>query len=298
MSMVLDEWKLNRMGGGSGFIAALDQSGGSTPKALRQYGIEENQYKDEQEMFAEMQKMRARIILSPVFMREKILGVILFERTLDEQIGNVIVPQYLTESLGMISFLKIDKGLTEIAQDVQVMREIPKLGDTLEKARSVGIFGTKMRSVIHSANLDGIRQVVLQQFEIANYIRDTGLIPIIEPEVNIKISDKFDAEIMLLQELETQISKLGDGPPIMLKLTLPTRNGLYFDLANDSHVLRIAALSGGYSTDDACSLLKKNPRMIASFSRGLTEGLTKQMSDSQFNAILKSRIDKIYEASV
>ena len=298
MATALDEWKINRIGSGSGFIAALDQSGGSTPKTLRQYGIDESCYKNEHEMFVEIQKMRARIIMSPAFTGEKILGVILFERTLDEHIGDTIVPRYLTDSLGVIPFLKVDKGLTDIAQGVQLMHEIPKLGDTLKHARGVGIFGTKMRSVIHSANLDGIRRVVSQQFDVANDIRDAGLIPIIEPEVNIKISDKFDAETMLAQELETQIEKLGDGLPIILKLTLPTRNGLYLDLAKDSRVLRTVALSGGYSIEDACCLLKKNQGMIASFSRALTEGLTQQMSDSQFNAVLQSHIDKIYAASI
>ncbi|WP_170339309.1 fructose bisphosphate aldolase [Ruegeria arenilitoris] len=281
---------------GAGFIAALDQSGGSTPKALALYGVQPSDYGSDEEMFAEIQKMRARIILANDFTRDKVIGAILFERTLSEEIDGRKVADYLWSVKGIVPFLKIDKGLEDTANGVQLMKPIPGLAETLAKAE--GVFGTKERSVIHEANAEGIAAVVKQQFDVAREVIAAGMVPIIEPEVNIKSDTKAEAEEILKAEILKNLDELGEGQDVMLKLTLPSKANLYDEAADHPRVLRVVALSGGYSTDEACDLLAQNGKMIASFSRALTEGLSKQQSDAEFNAALGSNIDKIYRASV
>ena len=286
----------DRIATGAGFIAALDQSGGSTPKALALYGVEPSDYDGDEAMFAEIQAMRARIMQAPDFTSEKVLGAILFERTMGESVGGKPVPAFLWEDRGVVPFLKVDKGLMDTTDDVQIMKDMPDLAAVLERAKAAGIYGTKMRSVIHEANAAGIDAVVAQQFDVGNQIRAAGLVPIIEPEVNIHSATKAQAEDMLLAALSKHIDALEGDAPIMLKLTLPSTAGLYAPL--QGKVLRVVALSGGYSTNEACEKLAQNAGMIASFSRALTEGLSKQMSDAAFNAALGSNIDQIYRASV
>ncbi|WP_170367063.1 fructose bisphosphate aldolase [Ruegeria arenilitoris] len=281
---------------GAGFIAALDQSGGSTPKALALYGVQPSDYGSDEEMFAEIQKMRARIILADDFTRDKVIGAILFERTLSEEIDGRKVADYLWSVKGIVPFLKIDKGLEDTADGVQLMKPIPGLAETLAKAE--GVFGTKERSVIHEANAEGIAAVVKQQFDVAREVIAAGMVPIIEPEVNIKSDTKAEAEEILKAEILKNLDELDEGQDVMLKLTLPSKANLYGEAADHPRVLRVVALSGGYSTDEACDLLAQNGKMIASFSRALTEGLSKQQSDAEFNAALGSNIDKIYRASV
>ncbi|WP_170445796.1 fructose bisphosphate aldolase [Ruegeria arenilitoris] len=281
---------------GAGFIAALDQSGGSTPKALALYGVQPSNYGSDEEMFAEIQKMRARIILADDFTRDKVIGAILFERTLSEEIDGRKVADYLWSVKGIVPFLKIDKGLEDTANGVQLMKPIPGLAETLAKAE--GVFGTKERSVIHEANAEGIAAVVKQQFDVAREVIAAGMVPIIEPEVNIKSDTKAEAEEILKAEILKNLDELDEGQDVMLKLTLPSKANLYDEAADHPRVLRVVALSGGYSTDEACDLLAQNGKMIASFSRALTEGLSKQQSDAEFNAALGSNIDKIYRASV
>lgn len=283
---------------GAGFIAALDQSGGSTPKALGLYGVDASAYGSEEEMFAEVQKMRARIILAPDFNSKKVLGAILFERTMGEQIEGKSVPAYLWDNCGVVPFLKIDKGLEDEANGVQLMKPMPGIEATLAAAKTAGIFGTKERSVVNSANADGISQIVAQQFELAQTVIAAGLVPIVEPEVNIHAADKAQAENMLRDALMAQLDTLADGQNVMLKLTIPDVAGQYDSLADHPRVMRVVALSGGYSTDDACARLAKNSKMIASFSRALTEGLQRDMSDAEFDAALGVNIGKIYDASV
>jgi len=286
-----------RISNDAGFIAALDQSGGSTPKALALYGITEDAYSSDAEMFALMQEMRARIILAPDFNREKILGAILFERTMHESIGSVPVAQYLWETKGIVPFLKIDKGLEETANGVQLLKPIPGLDETLKTAVGFGIFGTKERSVIHEADAEGIKAVVAQQFALAKQVCAAGLVPIIEPEVNIHSQTKAEAEMLLRDAILSELDALAEDQNVMLKLTIPNEAGLYVPCADHARVLRVVALSGGYSTDDACARLSQNPKMIASFSRALTEGLSAQQSDAEFNAALGQNIDKICAAS-
>ncbi|WP_372574492.1 fructose bisphosphate aldolase [Ruegeria jejuensis] len=283
---------------GAGFIAALDQSGGSTPKALALYGVDAAQYGSEEEMFDEIQRMRARIILADDFTSEKVIGAILFERTLGEEIDGRKVAEYMWSERGVVPFLKIDKGLEDQANGVQMMKPIPGLADTLAKAAPLGVFGTKERSVIHEADADGIAAIVAQQFEVGRTVLEAGMVPIIEPEVNIHSETKAEAEDILKAELLKNLDTLGEGQEVMLKLTLPSKSNLYAEVAAHPRVLRVVALSGGYSTDEACTLLDQNDNMIASFSRALAEGLSKQMSDAEFNAALGSNIDKIYRASV
>lgn len=285
----------DRIANGAGFIAALDQSGGSTPKALSLYGVDPADYDGEEAMFAEVQAMRARIMQAPDFNSDKVLGAILFERTMGEVVAGKPVPAYLWEERGVVPYLKVDKGLADQEHGVQVMKDIPDLDAVLGRAKAAGIYGTKMRSVIHDANPQGIKAVVAQQFAIGDRIRAAGLVPIIEPEVNIHSDTKAEAEALLRDELEAHIDALEGDAPIMLKLTIPTEAGLYASLQDK--VLRVVALSGGYSTDEACARLAQNDGMIASFSRALSEGLTKQLSDDAFNAALGSNIDKIYQAS-
>ena len=283
---------------GAGFIAALDQSGGSTPKALALYGVDAQTYSTDEEMFAEIQKMRARIILSPDFTAEKVIGAILFERTLHEQVQGQSVPAYLWNTRGVVPFLKIDKGLEAQADGVQLLKPIPGLSETLLAAKSMGIFGTKERSVVNEANAHGIAEIVKNQFDVAREVIAAGLVPIIEPEVNIHSASKQQAEALLADALLQHIEMLQEGQDVMLKLTLPDQPGLYDALADHARVLRVVALSGGYSTDDASARLAQNHKMIASFSRALTEGLQRDMTDAGFEAALGANIDKIYHASV
>lgn len=287
----------DRIKTGAGFIAALDQSGGSTPKALRLYGVSEDAYSTDAEMFALIHDMRCRIMTAPDFTSAKVLGAILFERTMRDSVDGVPVPTYLWEQRGVVPFLKIDKGLEDTENGAQVMKPMPGLEALLADAKAMGVFGTKERSVIHDANVDGIKAVVAQQFDVARTVCAAGLVPIIEPEVDINSPTKAEAEAILKQEIAAHLDQLGDDQTVMLKLTIPTVDGLYVDLADHPKVLRVVALSGGYSTDDACARLARNPKMIASFSRALAEGLTHQMSDAEFNAALGANIDKIFNAS-
>ncbi len=280
-----------------GFIAALDQSGGSTPKALRLYGIEESAYANDEEMFGLIHEMRARIIKSPAFNGDKVMGAILFERTMDGDIDGVPTAEYLWKKRSVVPFLKVDKGLAEEENGVQVMKPMPDLDALLERAVAKGIFGTKMRSVINAANKEGIAAVVAQQFDVGRQILGHGLIPIIEPEVTISISDKSEAEDLLLAEILKQLDALGHDKQVMLKLTLPEKANLYKPLVDHPRVMRVVALSGGYSRDEANARLASNTGMIASFSRALTEGLSAKQSDAEFDAALATAIDSIYQAS-
>ncbi|ABF64708.1 fructose-bisphosphate aldolase [Ruegeria sp. TM1040] len=294
----IQQQQFDRIATGKGFIAALDQSGGSTPKALALYGVMEDAYSNDDEMFAEIQKMRARIITAPDFNSDKILGAILFEKTMDNAIDGTAVPVYLWEKCGVVPFLKVDKGLADEANGVQLMKPMPELDALLSRAVAAGIFGTKMRSVIKEANADGIKAVVAQQFEVGLQIARAGLVPIIEPEVDINSATKDEAEALLKGEIAAQLDALPEGTQVALKLTIPSEAGLYDSLADHPAVVRVVALSGGYSTDDACARLSQNSKMIASFSRALTEGLNVAMSDDEYNAALGSNIDKIYNASL
>ena len=283
---------------GAGFIAALDQSGGSTPKALALYGVNSEDYKCEEEMYAEIQHMRARIIQSKSFTRERLIGAILFEKTMTEIIEGNLVPMYLWNVKSIVPFLKIDKGLENQHNDVQLLKPIKGLANTLAAAKETGIFGTKERSVIHNANKIGIDSIVLNQFEVASEVLSVGLVQIIEPEVNIYSERKAQAEALLLDSLLRHLDSLGPEQDVMLKLTLPDQAGLYDGLANHPRVLRVAALSGGYSTVDASIRLSKNHKMIASFSRALTEGLRRKMLEDEFNEALGGNIEQIFQASI
>ena len=280
-----------------GFIAALDQSGGSTPKALKLYGIEENTYSGEQAMMDLVHKMRTRIVTSPVFTGQRIAGAILFEATMDREFGGKPAADYLWNDKKVVPFLKIDKGLADEADGVQLMKPMPTLDELLKKAKSKGIFGTKERSVIKQNNPEGIRKVVAQQIEIAKQVLSHGLVPIVEPEVNIKCPDKAGAEKVLKAELTAALDKLPADKQVMLKLTIPEVDNLYADLVKHPRVLKVVALSGGYSRDEANKRLAKQNGMIASFSRALSEGLTAQQSDADFNKSLDTAIESIYQAS-
>ncbi|MFL6179588.1 MAG: fructose bisphosphate aldolase [Actinomycetes bacterium] len=282
---------------GSGFIAALDQSGGSTPKALKLYGIEESQYSDEAEMFDLIHRMRSRIITSPSFDGRRVIGAILFEMTMDRQIEGMGSAEYLWSEKNVVPFLKVDKGLADEADGAQVMKPIPDLETVLGKAKSHGVFGTKMRSVIKLADPKGVDAVVGQQFEIARQILAAGLVPIIEPEVDIKSPQKAEAEGLLKDAVARQLDALSDGQDVMLKLTLPTNDNLYADFVAHPRIVRVVALSGGYSRDEANARLRNNRGVIASFSRALTEGLSAQQSDADFDATLDSTIQTIFDAS-
>lgn len=292
------ERQAEQMRNGQGFIAALDQSGGSTPKALRLYGVEEAQYGTDAEMFDLVHAMRTRIAQAPAFAGDKILGAILFEMTMDREMGGKPAATYLWEDRGVVPFLKVDKGLAKQDNGVQMMKPMPDLDALLERAVKAGIFGTKMRSVINAANPAGIKAVVAQQFEVAKQILGHGLIPIIEPEVTISISDKAEAEDMLLTEITTQLDALEADSRVMLKLTLPETDNLYQPLVNHPRVMRVVALSGGYSREEANARLSRNTGMIASFSRALTEGLSAQQSDDEFNTTIAASIASIRAASV
>ena len=281
---------------GAGFIAALDQSGGSTPKALSAYGIGGDAYADEGEMFDLIHKMRSRIANAPAFCAPKVLGAILFEQTMDRMIDDLPSAQYMLQKRHVVPFLKVDKGLQDINDDVQVMKPIDDLDDTLDRANAAGIFGTKMRSVIHANSRNGIRAVVAQQFEIGTQILGHSLIPIIEPEININAPDKAEAETALLSNLLDALDNLGDRQ-IMLKLTLPEQENLYLPLVEHPKVMRVVALSGGYSRAQANARLSKNTGVIASFSRALSEGLSADQSDAHFNTCIAQTIDEIAMAS-
>jgi fructose-bisphosphate aldolase class I len=280
-----------------GFIAALDQSGGSTPKALKLYGIAENTYSGEAQMMDLIHAMRSRIITSPSFGGNRVCGAILFEATMDRDIQGVPTAEFLWTKKQVVPFLKIDKGLADEANGVQLMKPMPTLDALLVKARSKGIFGTKERSVIKQANADGIRAVVAQQFEVARQVLSHGLTPIVEPEVDIHCPDKAGAEKLLKAELIAQLDKLPADKQVMLKLTLPEVDNFYQELVAHPRVLKVVALSGGYSRDDANARLARQKGVIASFSRALTEGLTAQQSDAEFNAALDKAIESIYQAS-
>ncbi|CAH8769539.1 fructose bisphosphate aldolase [Paenibacillus dendritiformis] len=294
----MNKEQLERIHTGKGFIAALDQSGGSTPKALLQYGIKEDSYSNDEEMFELVHAMRTRIIKSPAFDSKYILGAILFENTMDRKIDDQFTADYLWEKKGIVPFLKVDKGLAELENGVQLMKPIPDLNDLLKRAVDKHIFGTKMRSVIKEANADGIRNVVEQQFDIGKQILSMGLVPIIEPEVDIYSKDKQQSEQILKDELLKQLSALDKDVRVMLKLSIPTEDNFYRELIEEPHVLRVVALSGGYDQTEANEKLAQNHGLIASFSRALSEGLTAQQTDEEFNAMLSRSIQAIYQASV
>jgi fructose-bisphosphate aldolase, class I len=281
----------------TGFIAALDQSGGSTPKALRLYGIEESEYSSDEEMFNLVHEMRTRIITSTPFSGERVLGAILFENTLDREIEGMSSAHFLWQKKRVIPFLKVDKGLAEESNGVQLMKPMPGLDALLAKAVAQDVFGTKMRSVVKLANHQGIKDVVAQQFEVGKQILGAGLVPIIEPEVDIHSPQKAEAEALLKLEILTQLNLLSEGEEVMLKLTLPTEANFYKELVDHPRVLKVVALSGGYSRDDANAKLAENQGMIASFSRALTEGVSAQQSQEEFEATLDKAIEGIYQAS-
>jgi fructose-bisphosphate aldolase class I len=286
-----------RIAAGHGFIAALDQSGGSTPKALKGYGIEEGAWSSDEEMFDLIHQMRVRIITAPAFGNGKVIAAILFERTMDGQANGKPVPQTLHD-IGVVPFIKIDKGLEAEANGVQLMKPMPGLDALLDRARGLGMFGTKERSVVNLANREGIAAIVAQQFEIARQVIGHGLMPIIEPEVNIKSAERAEADAILVEELHKGLDAMPGDDKVMLKLSLPAKPGLYDTLINHPRVLHVVALSGGYDRSAACEELARNRGVIASFSRALLEDLRVQMSDEQFDAALAEAIDQIYEASV
>ena len=282
----------------AGFVAALDQSGGSTPKALRLYGIFEESYSNDDEMFDLIHEMRTRIITSPSFNGDRILGAILFEMTMNRDIAGMGSAEYLWTEKNVVPFLKVDKGLADEVDGAQVMKPMPDLDALLERAVEKGVFGTKMRSVIKLANPAGVDAVVDQQFEIGNQILAAGLVPIIEPEVDIHSPEKAEAEALLKASILRALETVPEGQQIMLKLTLPEEDGFYADLIEHPKVLKVVALSGGYSRDEANARLARNPNMVASFSRALTEGLSAQQSDDEFDAMLDDSIGSIFEASM
>lgn len=281
---------------GDGFIAALDQSGGSTPKALKGYGIEEDAWSTDEEMFGLIHKMRERIITAPCFSSGKVIGAILFERTMDGTVGGKPTPQALIDR-GIVPFIKIDKGLEPEENGVQMMKPIPGLDALLDRAKSLGVFGTKERSVINSANDAGIAVLVAQQFQVAKQVLAKGMVPIIEPEVNIKSADRAECDDLLLTAILEELEEIPEGQRVMLKLSIPAKAGLFDPLVIHPKVLRVVALSGGFSRDEACRELAKNPGMIASFSRALLSDLRADQSDDEFNATLGQAISEIYAAS-
>ena len=294
----MNQAQFDKARSGQGFIAALDQSGGSTPKALRLYGLDETAYSNEAEMFDRMHEMRSRIITSPEFTGERILGAILFEMTMDRRIGDKGTAEYLWEDKSVVPFLKVDKGLADEADGVQLMKPMPGLDDVLARAVGHGVFGTKMRSVIKLADPSGVATLVDQQFDIGDQILRSGLVPIIEPEVDINSPQKREAEQLLKARLLEHVGRLAADRHIMLKLTLPDEDDFYSDLVAHPRVLRVVALSGGYTRDDANARLARNHGVVASFSRALTEGLSAQQSDQEFNAALDASIGSIFAASV
>ena len=294
----MNQQMFDQVKAGKGFIAALDQSGGSTPKALKLYGIDETEYSGDAAMFDLIHQMRSRLIKSKVFNGDRIVGAILFEMTMERQIDGIGSAEFLWNKKKIVPFLKIDNGLAAESNDVQLMKPIPELSARIAAANKHGVFGTKMRSVINLANTAGIEAVVSQQFEIGKEIIAGGLIPIIEPEVNIKSEQKAQAEEILKSSLVNHLNKLGENQTVMLKLSLPTKPNLYQELVNHPRVLKVVALSGGYSRNDANKMLAENNGVIASFSRALTEGLSAKQNDDQFDAMLDSTIQSIFNASV
>lgn len=287
---------LKKIGDGNGFIAALDQSGGSTPKALQGYGIGADAFSNDDEMFALIHQMRSRIISSPAFTGDKVIGAILFEKTMDGTVDGKPTPTALTDK-GVVPFIKIDKGLEDEVNGVQLMKPMPELDALLAKAKGLGVFGTKERSVINSANREGIAAVVAQQFEVGKQVLGHGMMPMIEPEVNIKSDTRAECDQILLEEILKNLDALPDGEQVMLKLSLPVKSGLFDPLVDHPKVLRVVALSGGYKRPEACAELAKNRGIVASFSRALLEDLRAQMSDAEFNASLGGAIDEIYKGS-
>ncbi|MGD6801362.1 fructose bisphosphate aldolase [Rossellomorea vietnamensis] len=293
----MNQNQLDRMKNGKGFIAALDQSGGSTPKALEAYGVMGDAYSNEDEMFEQVHTMRTRIITSPAFSSEHILGVILFEQTMDSKVEGQYTSDYLAEQ-NIVPFLKVDKGLAETENGVQLMKPNPDLDETLRRANERNIFGTKMRSVIHEPNQEGIKAVLDQQFEVGKKIIAAGLVPIIEPEVDINSENKEECEEILRKEILQQLNDLSEEENVMLKLTIPTKANAYKELVEHPRVVRVVALSGGYSRDEANEKLKENDGMIASFSRALAEELRFNQSSQDFDEAMKSAVESIYDASV
>ena len=294
--MLISEMKA-KIEQGDGFIAALDQSGGSTPKALKGYGVEEGAWSTDEEMFGLIHQMRSRIITSPCFGSGKVLGAILFERTMDGEVNGKPTPQALVDQ-GIIPFIKIDKGLEDEVNGVQMMKPMPELDALLTRAKGLGVFGTKERSVINLANREGIAAVVAQQFDVARQVLAHGMMPIIEPEVSIKSPERAEADTILLEEILRNLDALPEGEQVMLKLTIPAEPSLFQPLVDHPRVLRVVALSGGFSRDEACAELAMNPGMIASFSRALLSDLRQQMSDEEFDRSLGQAIDQIHAASV
>ncbi len=294
----MNDQMLQQMKSGAGFIAALDQSGGSTPKALKLYGIEGSEYSSDAEMFDLMHQMRSRIMTSPAFTGRRVLGAILFEMTMDREVEGMGSAEYLWNEKNIVPFLKVDKGLADETDGVQLMKPMPGLDELLGKASSHHVFGTKMRSVVKLANRSGISAIVDQQFDIGRQILGAGLVPIIEPEVDIHSPEKAEAEVMLKESMTAQLDSLGHDQGVMLKLTLPSTAGFYADLVAHPRVVRVVALSGGYTREDANAKLAANHGVIASFSRALTEGLSAQQSDDEFNSTLDASIESIYQASI
>jgi fructose-bisphosphate aldolase, class I len=294
----MDVMQRDKIRSGRGFFAALDQSGGSTPKALAEYGIAEDRYSSEDEMFDLVHAMRTRVVTSPAFSGSRILAAILFEQTMEREMQGVPTGRYLWEEKQVVPILKVDKGLADEKDGVQLMKPIDTLDDLLERANGHRMFGTKMRSVIKDADPGGVAAIVDQQFEFAERIAASGLVPIIEPEVSISSPHKAEAEALLRDGLQSHVDALSGDAAIMLKLTIPSEPGLYAGLAADPRVLQVLALSGGYTRDEACELLARDPSMIASFSRALLEGLTDEQTDEQFNARLDASVAQIFDASV
>ena len=296
-SIAVNAEQLQKIKTGPGFIAALDQSGGSTPKALRLYGIQENTWSSDEEMFAIVHQMRTRIITNPAFNGERIIGAILFENTMDREIERQPTADYLWNVKRVVPFLKVDQGLAAEKDGVQLMKPMPMLAALLEKARAKRIFGTKMRSVIKQADEAGIKNIVIQQFEIARQIISANLVPIIEPEIDIHCPEKGKAEQLLKAAILQKVNELPDGQFVMLKLTLPEQDGFYAEFVKHPRILRVVALSGGYSREEANNRLRKNHGVVASFSRALVEGLTAQQSDAEFDAMLDKSVQSIFDAS-
>lgn len=294
----MNQEQLKRMSKGRGFIAALDQSGGSTPKALKNYGIGEEQYSTDEEMFNLVHEMRTKIITSPSFTSDHILAAILFENTMERRIEDRLTADYLWEVKGIIPILKVDKGLAEEEDGVRLMKPIPALDALLTRAKEHHIFGTKMRSVIKKADPAGIKKIVDQQFEIGLKIAAAGLVPILEPEIDIYSPDKAESERIMKEEIKTHLSELPEGTKLMFKLSIPNKHGFYSDIMEDPHVVRVVALSGGYSREEANERLSRSPGLIASFSRALSEGLSAKQTEGEFDRMLAQSIKEIYEASI
>ncbi len=295
--MTISEQQLQKIQSQTGFIAALDQSGGSTPKALGLYGIGEDAWSNDEQMFDAVHAMRTRIVTSPGFNGDRIMGAILFEMTMDREIGGVPTSHYLWNEKKVVPFLKVDKGLADEENGVQLMKPMPDLEALLARARDKDVFGTKMRSVIKLANADGIKALVDQQFDIGLQIVAAGLVPIIEPEVDIHSPEKADAEVLLAAAMLDRLNSLSAGQKVMLKLTLPEQDNFYSDCVDHPNVLKVVALSGGYTREEANARLSRNNGVVASFSRALSEGLTAQQSDDEFNTMLNDSIESIYRAS-